>query len=402
MFRTFKYPLHPSEGQLAKLVEWDDACRFLANLSLEQWKLGMDRPKGEKKYPSFAKSCQQLTDLRKENEWLRNVPVHISQSILRRVETSWKHCFDKVSKKPRWKRKGRDVMSFTEPDPLQWELDSNRSLLSFPKLGNVRVNVHRPLEGRPMSCTLKREGSQWYACIQCELPDAKPTENTSIIGLDRGIVLLVADSDGATVANPEFLKKSLVQLRRVQRKASRKQRGSNNQKKAYQRVAKVYRRVTRQRDHYLHQVSKHYAKNHGVIGVEKLQIDNMVKIGSGLARSILDAGWGKLVNQMKYKAEWAGGKVVEVPAAYSSQECSECGCVDSKSRASQALFSCTSCGYTQNADLNAAKIIKRRTIRSLLTGEGSAPEAPRRTSKPRLRNRTQGESLTTESSKWGT
>lgn len=392
--KTFKYPIHPSIGQLAKLAEWDSACRFLANLSLEQWKLGLARPKNERKYPSFAKSCQQLTELRKETPWLKEVPVHVSQSILRRVETSWQRCFDKVSKAPRWKRKGRDFMSFTESDPKKWALGSKRSLLTFPKLGNIRINVHRPLEGRPMSCTLKREGLKWYACIQCELPNPQPTTNTSIVGLDRGIVLLVADSDGATVPNPEFLKKSLVQLRRVQRKASRKVRGSANQKKAYRRVAKVHRRVTRQRDHYLHQVSKHYAKSHGVIGVEKLQIDNMVKIGRGLARSILDAGWGKLVSQMKYKAEWAGGKVVEVPAAYSSQECSECGCVDSASRATQALFSCTSCGHTENADLNAAKVIKKRTIRSLLTGEGSAPEAPRRTSKPRLRNRTQGESLT--------
>lgn len=393
-YKTFKYPIHPSEGQLKKLAAWDDACRFLANLSIEQWKLGVTRPKVDRKYPSLGDSQKQLTELRKEVPWLKDVPVHIAQNTLRRVETSWQRCFDKVSKAPRWKRKNHDFMSFTEPDPLQWTLKPERGLLSFPKLGNVRVNVHRLLDGKPMSCTIKREGTQWYACIQCELPKTKPTENTSIVGLDRGIVLLVADSDGATVSNPEFLKKSIVQLRRVQRKASRKVKGSANQRKAYQRVAKCHRRVTRQRNHYLHQISKHYAKNHGVIGVEKLQIDNMVKIGRGLARSILDAGWGKLVSQMKYKAEWAGGKVVEVPAAYSSQECSSCGCVDSASRATQALYSCTSCGHTENADLNAAKVIKKRTIRSLLTGEGSAPEAPRRTSKPRLRNRTQGESHT--------
>lgn len=394
MYKTFKYLIHPSEGQLKKLADWDGACRYLANLSLEQWNLGMARPKGERKYPSFAESCRQATELRKEVTWLNEVPRHVTTEVLRGVETSWARCFNKTSKAPRWKRKGRDVMSFTESDPKGWTLKVERGLLKFPKLGNIRVNVHRPLKGEPFSCTLKRKGTKWYACIRCELPNPQPTTSTSIIGLDRGIVLLVADSDGATVPNPEFLNKSIVQLRRVQRKASRKVRGSVNQKKAYQRVSKVHRRVTRQRDHYLHQVSKHYAKNHGVIGVEKLQIENMVKIGKGLARSILDAGWGKLVTQMKYKADWAGGKVVEVPAAYSSQECSECGCVDSKSRASQSLYSCTSCGHTENADLNAAKVIKKRTIRSLLTGEGSAPKAPRRTSKPRLRNRTQGESLT--------
>lgn len=391
MNRTYKYRVYPSEGQLKKLTQWDHACRYLANLSLEQWKLGLSRPKGERKYPKFVQTCRELTEIRKETPWLADLPVHVVQTVAHNVENSWKRCFQKVSRAPRWKRKGKDSMSFTEPESRIWKLDSKRQLLHFPKLGNIRVNLHRPLQGKPSSCTLKRTGNAWYATICVELtPEAIPSHNSDVIGLDRGIVLLVADSDGATVQNPQFLKKSLQHLKKVQRKADRKKKHSANQKKAYQRVAQVYARVARRRDHYLHQVSLRYSKSHGVIGVEKLVVMNMVKIGRGLAQSILDAGWGQLVSQMKYKSEAAGGKVIEVPAAYSSQECSECRCVDSASRASQALFSCTSCGHTENADLNAAKVIKKRTIRSLLTGEGSAPEAPRRTSKSRLRNRTQG------------
>lgn len=344
MNRTYKYRVYPSEGQLKKLTQWDHACRYLANLSLEQWKLGLARPKGERKYPKFVDSCRELTEIRKEVPWLADLPTHIAQTVLYNVENSWKRCFSKGSRPPRWKCKGKDTMSFTEPESRIWKLDSKRQLLHFPKLGNIRVNLHRPLQGKPSSCTLKRTGNAWYATICVELTtEAIPTHNSDVIGLDRGIVLLVADSDGATFDNPQSLKKSLEHLKKVQRKASRKKKHSANQKKAYRRVAQAYGRVAR--------------------------------------------------CQMKYKAEAAGGKVVEVPAAYSSQECSECGCVDSQSRASQALFSCTSCGHTENADLNAAKVIKKRTIRSLLTGEGSAPEAPRRTSKSRLRNRTQGKTV---------
>jgi putative transposase len=115
--------------------------------------------------------------------------------------------------------------------------------------------------------------------------------------------------------------------------------------------------------------------------VEKLQIANMVRAQRGLARGILDAGWGLLVELLRYKLAWSGGQLVEVPAHYSSQTCHQCGAVDAASRRTQAEFICTRCGLGMHADLNAALVLKSRANRSALPVEGSALQAPRRNRK---------------------
>ena len=130
-----------------------------------------------------------------------------------------------------------------------------------------------------------------------------------------------------------------------------------------------------------HHLSAAYAKSHGTVVVENLKIGNMVRASTGLARGILDAGWGLLVQQMRYKLAWQGGQVVEVPAAYSSQTCSACGHVDRESRRGEA-FLCRVCGHRDHADLNAAKVLKSRWKPSAQPAEGSRRlRTPRRSRK---------------------
>ena len=130
----------------------------------------------------------------------------------------------------------------------------------------------------------------------------------------------------------------------------------------------------------MHSLSSTYAKSHGTVIVERLQIGNMVQVSSGLARRILDAGWGRLVEMLRYKLAWQGGQLIEVPAAFSSQTCSACGHVDASSRSAER-FCCSSCAYSDHADLNAAKVLKSRANRSALPLEGSLPESARRKGK---------------------
>jgi putative transposase len=253
--------------------------------------------------------------------------------------------------------------------------------LRFPKLGNLRAVIHRPLEGRPKSCTLRREGNQWFASIVCEVDIADPIQRTEpVLGLDRGVVALVADSDGNVVDNPSYLEESLRTLARAQRIVSRRKKGSKNRQKAKARVARIHRKIRRQRQHVLHQLSARLSKSHATVVVEKLSIGNMVRANSGLARRILDAGWGSLVEMLRYKLAWSGGMLLEVPAAYSSQTCSSCGHIDAASR-NRARFLCTHCGYDDHADVNAAKVLKSRANRSALPVEGTLPEGARRNRK---------------------
>jgi putative transposase len=195
----------------------------------------------------------------------------------------------------------------------------------------------------------------------------------------------VADSDGHLVVNPKYHAAAMKRLARAQRNVSRKKKGSKNREKAKVRVMRLHRKVRRQREHFVHGLSATYSKSHGTVVVEKLQIGNMTRSAkgtvatpgkgvaqkAGLNRGILDSGWGMLASQLRYKMAWSGGQVIEVPAAYSSQTCSACGCVDGASRRTQSDFVCTSCGHTEHADLNAAKVLLTRANRSGLPGEGS-------------------------------
>ncbi len=303
---------------------------------------------------------------------------HVCAQLLVELDKAWQRCFNRLARAPRFKRKGRDYLGLTEPHPKVWRLEGR--VLRFPKLGNLRAIVHRPLEGKPKSCTLRRDGDQWFVSIVCAIERPDPAPRTEpVVALDRGITHLVADSDGQLVQYGKPLQAVLKRLAKAQRIVSRRKKGSANRKKAILRVQRLHRKVRRQRDHALHTLSAAYAKSHGTVVVERLQIANMIR-NRPLARRIADAGWNRLVELLRYKLAWSGGQLIEVAAAYSSQTCSACGAIDAESRYGER-FRCTRCGYADHADLNAAKVLKSRVNRSALPVEGTPPEGTRRSRK---------------------
>jgi putative transposase len=377
--RAFRYRVYPTRRQEVRLVAWEGALRFLWNLALEQRKMGLGRARDERVFLTAFDQINELTELRSELPWLADVPRNVLAQLLVELDKAWQRCFKRLARAPRYKRKGRDFLGLTEPHPKVWRLDG--SVLRFPKVGNLKTVVHRPLEGVPKSCTLRREGDQWFVSILCEVELPNPVLKTEpTVTLDRGVHNLVGDSDGALVPNPAHLERALKRLARAQRVVSRRKKGSKNRQKASARVNRLHRKIRRQREHVLHTLSNAYAKSHGTVIVERLQISSMVRANSGLARRILGSGWGRLVEMLRYKLAWQGGRLIEVPAAHSSQTCSVCGHIDARSRSGER-FCCTACAYSDHADLNAAKVLKSRANRSVLPPEGSLPESARRKGK---------------------
>lgn len=387
-----RFRVYPTDAQIERLTAWEHALRFLWNLAHEQRRMGLAGPKDERIYPTAFDQINELTALRAELPWLADVPRDVCAQLLVELDRAWQRCFQRLARAPRFKRKGRELLGFCEPHPKKWRLDGN--ILRFPKIGNLRAVVHRPLEGTPKTCAITRDGDQWFASIVCEVEITDPAPRAEpVVALDRGVVALVADSDGKLVQNPAHLECSLKKLARAQRTVARRKKGSSNQKKAVARVSRIHRTIRRQREHVLHVLSSAYAKSHGTVVVEKLQILNMVRANSGLARRILDAGWGRLVKMLRYKLAWSGGRLVEVPAAYSSQTCHGCGHVAAESRSSQATFCCVACGLVDHADLNAAKVLKSRWNPSAQPVEGSPFGARRSRKSLRVRLRARSENL---------
>lgn len=378
--KSYRYRIYPTVQQAARLDSWSDALRFLWNLAHEQRLLGLARPNGERRYYTAFDQIRELTELRAELPWLADVPYNVCGQLLVNLDHAWQRCFKRLVRRPIWKSKKWDCLGLTEPNKNIWRLDCNG--FRFPKVGTLRIVQHRILEGKPKSCTISRDGDQWFASILCELNVSDPKPRTEpAVALDRGVVNIVADSDGNIAPAPRPLKKALKRLAHAQRVVSRRKKGSHRQEKAKLKVARLHRKIRRQRDHVVHVLSAGYAKSHGTVVVEKLNTKGMVRANRGLARGILDASWGKFAECLRYKLAWSGGRLVEVPAAYSSQECSACGCIDAKSRRSQSEYRCIHCGYADHADLNAAKVLLSRMNRAVLRAEGSLNQGSLRNAK---------------------
>lgn len=381
--KSFRFRVYPTKEQRATLARWQDALRFLWNLALEQRLIALGHPRHDRKYLTSFDQINQLTELRAELPWLAEVPRNVCAQLLVELDKAWQRCFAKISRQPRWKCKDRDLAPLCEPHRKVWSLDAEG--LHFPKLGTMRIVEHRRLEGISKTCSLVQEVDQWFVAISCEVEQKVSPKVAPVVALDRGCVNLVADSDGRLVENPHFFRVMGLRIARAQRVVSRRKKGSHNREKAKIRVAKLYRKVSRQRSYVLHQISHDYANSHGTVVVEKLNVRAMSTKGgshkTGLNRSILDSGWSQLMSMLRYKLAWSGGYLVEVPAAYSSQTCSVCGVVDPKSRLSQSVFVCTSCGHRDHADLNAAKVLLSRVKRSALPVEGLPPEGAHRSRK---------------------
>ena len=383
LHRANVYRLEPTEEQAASFGQWAGACRFVYNLALEQ-----RRTWGRDHCLSYNQQQSELTQLRAEYDWLMAVPVHALQMAVRSLDNAYQRLFCGLGEYPAPRKKFVDD-SFTEPDPACLgfkRLNKNKGAIRFPKVGWVKFVGFRKLGGRLRSVTITRKAGHWYASVAWdrEIPDPDPS-NLPSVGIDRGVKVFVACSDGTMINPVNAFKASQDKLARLQRKLARKKRFGENWKKQKAKITRLHHKISCIRKDFLHKQSVTIAQSHGTVKVEKLQVQNMtasakgtaeqpgtnVRAKSGLNRSILDQGWGMFRGFLGYKLAERGGRLEEVNPAYTSQTCSECGVVDRASRRDQASFVCVACGYSDNADTNAAKNIHQ--ARAL------AVESPKRT-----------------------
>ncbi len=364
--------LYPSREQEAKMLRALGACRHLWNDALSHRK---GRWQNERRLTSYNYQQWVLTEERHGDPELGALYSQVAQDVLHRLDRAFRAFFDGRAKYPRFK-KFRKWGSFTYPQCYNGSVkpDARRGRLFLSKIGNVPIIFHRqlPKDSRMKTCTVVREpDGKWFASLvfeeivplqnvpPLELPTA--TEDTmKPIGVDLGLLSLIATSDGEKVEHPRFLRQAEKRLRHVQRVFSRKEKGSNNWYKARQRVASHHARVRRQRLDFNHKLSTRLVREHSLVAFEGLKVKNMVR-NHALAKSIQDAGWGQLVRLTEYKASKAGRLVVRVEAAYSTQECFFCGALNPIDL-SVREFACRGCGKTLDRDINAARIVLKRGL----------------------------------------
>ena len=230
--------------------------------------------------------------------------------------------------------------------------------LVLSKIGRIAVRWSRPLEGTPKTVTISQEADGWYACICCEGVPIQPLPPTGQeTGIDMGLKVFLVTADGAVVENPRHYRKAEKALVKAQRRVSRRKQGSNRRKKAVRLLARKHQKVKRQRRDFHHKTALALVRAYEVIYLEDLRVANLVQ-NPYLAKSISDAGWATFRSILEGKAAYAGRRVIAVPPAYTSQECSGCGERVEKSLSIRTHV-CTSCGLILDRDENAARNIQR-------------------------------------------
>ncbi|HVA71418.1 MAG TPA: transposase [Acidimicrobiales bacterium] len=379
--RTYQYRLHPTTRQTRALLLQLDYQRELYNAALEE---RVGAWKWERRSVSFFDQCRTLTGLAEIRPEVVASGVVLCRGTLKRLDRAFAAFYRRVKTGetpgyPRFKSASR-FHSLQWEDTNGWKVKSEARRLYLLGIGEIKANYHRPLLGTPKAITVKREGATWWVGVRCVDVPATPLASTGReVGLDLGVINLVATSEGELIVGEHFGSQARAQLTFAQQRLATKQRGSNRRRRQVDVVARLHRKVANQRRNAAHQLSRRLVNDYDLIVLEDLAITNMVcapkakpdpevpgafllngaKAKTGLNRSIHDAGWGTLASLLSYKAESAGRIVVTVDPRHTSQMCAKCGHVEAGNRVNQAEFCCLACGHRVHADVNAARNILR-------------------------------------------
>jgi len=353
IIKTYRRKLKLNKGQEKRLLQWIGTCRFVYNLALEQRILFWSQwKKGIHKYEQSS----QLSELRKEYEWINDVPFECLQLSFYRLDKSYQNFF-----------RGGGFPKFAKRDKynsimFKQNIGKNDNKFRISKIGWLNTFKDREVKGKIKQIIIKKEIDSFYINIVTEFeqePINISSENQ--VGIDMGLVHFATLSTGEKIKNPGYFVDYQGKLRMENRSLARKKKGSNNRRKQKIRVQKVYRKIKRCRKDFLHKESIKLINQFGLIVVEDLNVSGILKINH-LSKLIQDASWSKFFNMLEYKSNWYGNKFIKVDPKYTSQTCNVCGYSDKENRTSQSEFECKECDNVDNADFNASKNILERGL----------------------------------------
>ncbi len=366
---AYKFRIYPNKAQQELIHKTFGCVRFVYNYYLNKRKEMYEQ---SRKTFNYRKCSMDLTQLKNEYQWLREVDKFALQNSLRDLENAYINFFKGIKKGikvgyPQFKSKKMHRLTyrsnFCNNNLLVFE-----NLVQLPKLGKVKCKVSRKVEGRILNATVSQEPSgKYFIAIHCTQVDiSKLPETGQAVGIDMGIRTFATLSDGSCIENPKYLEKSLKKLKKLQRELSRKTNGSTRWEKQRIKIARLHEHIANQRQDMQQKASTDIIRNNDVICIEDLGIQDMMK-NKYISRYIGDAGWGNFLKQLVYKAEWYGRSVIRVEDDYcSSQICSVCGFKNIKAKNfSHPKWKCPECGTVHDRDVNAATNILNEGLRKL-------------------------------------
>ena len=383
--RGYVYRLKPDAAQEELFRQTAGVCRLIYNLALEQRRDHARRYRERTGgFLNYVAQARELTLLRAEFDFVRAVSVTAQQRALKALDGAFQKFFAGKAGHPRPRKRGEnDSFSFAGREVETKRLNRNWSAVYLPKIGWVRYRDTRP-HGDIREATVRLTPLGWTLALTCKVEIDHPPAPALAVGGDRGVSVPLYLSSGENFHLPASLARLDRLHRRAQKTAARRRRGSKRYAKAMRRAAALKARAARIRTHWRHETTTDLSRRYAHVVLEDLKTRTMTRSAKGtvdapgkrvaqkrgLNRSILNVGWFAFETVLAYKLEARGGAMIKVAPHHTSQTCSACGAVDSRSRKNQASFVCTACGFQANADHNAAINIGRRGNAPSLLVEG--------------------------------
>ena len=359
-YKAYKYRIYPTKEQQQLINKHIGCCRYVYNFCLEK---KINAYKTSKKSISSFDLIKLLPALKKEQEtsFLKEVNSLSLQAAIYNLDNAYKKFFKEKKGFPKFKSKKNARQSFQIVQNTNVDFDEKKVYIPKFKEG-IKCKFHRFFNGKIKTSTISRTATgRYYISILVQFdddnPEKKPIDENKAVGIDLGIKTFATLSNGEEIPNPKNLKNAIAKLKRLQRRLSKKAKGSNNREKARKILACQYERVTNRRNDFLEKVNHKLVTTYDTICLETLSAKNMMK-NHHLAQALSDIAIGKFNELIEQKADWHGVNILRIGRFEPSSKMCSCSYVYKDLKLSQRVWTCPNCGRINQRDLLAANNIK--------------------------------------------
>ncbi len=389
MLKTYKYRLYPTKSQITKLENTFSICRALYNYALEHRISSYNRGKSVNYYEQSAS----LPEIKKDFPWYKSVNAVVLQNVLKRLDTAYQNFFrrmknDKVKSTekgfPKFKKRGQwNSILYSDKNKIKYPTDK----LIVPSIGDVKIILHRPINGVIKNMSIIKEANNWYVSFSVELSNNATTElnvdTSKVVGIDVGLIDYYYDSNGNSLKAPRLLRLAEKNIKRLQRKLKKCVKRSKEFYNVLKALKTSHAKVKYKRLDFLYKTAYGLFSSNDLVVREDLKLTNLIKkpkpklsedgktylpnnasLKAGMNKSFSDASFGRFFSILDEVAIKLGKMVIKVDPSYTSQDCSDCGNRIKKSLSTRTHV-CNECGLVLNRDHNASLNILRLGLQSL-------------------------------------
>ena len=360
-YKAYKLRIYPTDSQ-RELIEKTFGCtRYIYNNFLAERKNKYEESKTK---VHVYEQLKELTDLKREKEWLREIDSCALQACVYNLDDAFQKFF-RGNGYPKFRAKGvhesfrtnNTLNTYKDKKYESIRIDFNKRIITLPKLKEVKFRGYRTTKeivGKIKSATISKDGNKYFVSILVEVPFTKYSINpTSIVGLDLGIKNFIVTSNGEKLKNEVKINEN--RLKGLQKWLSRCKPGSKNRYKVKLKIQRLYLKIRNARKHMIYKLANNILKENDIVSIENLDVKSMYQVHK-IAKHLNQVPISEFIRVLKYKSNWLGKKVIEINKYYPSSQC--CNRCDYKNEEVKDLsvrkWTCPKCGMIHDRDINAS------------------------------------------------